>query len=260
MRYINRILVSFVPSPMLITAVLAVIVASSGWTLTLEPLSHVFGASPAQRVHTYRVTNTQEQEIAVRINVTTRDHQPDGTEMRSDASGDWLVFPARVALAPGQTQAVRVQYTGAGSLQRERAYRIIAEQLPINIREGEQRTGINVLFRYEGSMYVRTGRFAPDVRLVHAERHFQDGVFQGIRVRFTNQGNTHAILHNLQLQLTLRNESGDLQDQAVFNEEDLRILGGRNILAGATLEEVLPLAEHWSQGVYDVQHTVTLLD
>ncbi len=243
-----------------ITAALAVIFVSSTWGLTLEPLSHVFGSSPTDRVHTYRVTNTQEREIAVRISVTTRNHSPQGREIRGDASNDWVIFPSRVVLAPGQSQAVRVQYTGAGGLQRERAFRIIAEQLPVNTREGEQRSGINVLFRYEGSMYVRSGRFSPEVLLVHAERHFEEGIFQGILVRFGNQGSTHAILHNLQLTLTLRNESGEQLDQIVFAEEDLKILGGRNILAGAILEEVLPLPETWSRGVYDVQHTVTLLD
>jgi fimbrial chaperone protein len=252
MRYLVR--------QFLITTILVVIGFSTVHGLSLEPLSHVFGTSAAARVHTYRVRNTQDREIAVRIQVTTRDHDADGREVREDAADQWLVFPSRMTLAPGQTQAVRVQYTVAGGLEREKAFRIIAEQVPVNISEGDRRSGINVLFRYEGSMYVRPGQFAPDILLVEAERRFADGNFVGILVRFENRGTTHAILNNLVLHFTLTGAGGRTAETLDVGEDDLAVLGGRNLLAGRVLEEVVPLPAVWSQGDFDVRYTVDPLD
>ncbi len=243
-----------------IAGMLSAITVATVAGLSLEPLTRVFGTEPAARIHTYRVTNTQDREIAVRIRMTTRTHGADGVESRADASDQWLVFPSRMSLSPGRSQAVRVQYTGPGGIEQEQAFRIIAEQLPVDISEGDRRTAINVLFRYEGSVYVRTGRFAPDVILAAADRQFLDGRFQGIRVRFENRGRTHGILHDLTLRVRRLDEAGTVLEEVIFREEDLPVLGGRNILAGHSLEENLPLPESWSRGVFDVQYDVDLLD
>lgn len=245
-----------------ITALAAVIFVSApapARTLSLEPLTHVFTTTAAGRIHTYRVTNTQEREIAVQLRVTTRDHDAQGREFREDASNQWLVFPARMVLAPGQTQAVRVQFNGSGGVDRERAFRIIAEQLPVDISGGERQSGINVLFRYEGSAYVRQGRFAPDIILVDADRHYQDGSFQGILVRFENRGTTHGILSDMSIRLRLTTADGSVLEE-IFQGDDLPILAGRNLLAGRILEQVLPLPEEWAQGTFDVQYDVRPID
>ncbi|POR04326.1 hypothetical protein AU468_03220 [Alkalispirochaeta sphaeroplastigenens] len=233
--------------------------APSLQALSLEPLTQVFTPSRAGRLHTYRVTNTQEREIAVQIRMTTRDHDVRGREIREDASDQWVVFPARMVLAPGQTQAVRVQYSGPGGIEREQAFRIIAEQLPVDISGGERQSGINVLFRYEGSVYVRPGRFSPDVILAGAERFYQDGVFQGILVRFENRGATHGILGDLTIHLSRVDEEGTVTKE-VFQGDRLPVLAGRNLLAGRTLEEVLPLPDTWARGTFDVDYTMRLID
>lgn len=227
--------------------------------LSLEPLTHVFTTTTTGRIHTYRVVNTQDREIAVQVSVTTRDHDADGREIRERAADQWLVFPARMMLAPGQSQAVRIQYTGPGGVERERAYRVIAEQLPVDISGGDQRSGINVLFRYEGSAYVRQGRFAPQVTLVGTDRHYENGAFVGVMVQFENRGTTHGILNSLVIRLRLTAEDGTVLEE-VFREEDLPILGGRNLLAGRVLEEVIPLPDAWARGTYEVTYDVQLLD
>ncbi|SIQ91599.1 fimbrial chaperone protein [Alkalispirochaeta americana] len=234
-------------------------IAPSLRALSLEPLTQVFTTSQAGRLHTYRVTNTQEREIAVQVRMTTRDHNARGKEVREDASDKWVVFPSRMVLAPGQTQAVRVQYTGPGGIEREQAFRIIAEQLPVDISGGDRQSGINVLFRYEGSVYVRPGRFSPDVILAGAERWYQNGSFQGVLVRFENRGATHGILGDLSIHLRLFDGEKMIAEE-VFQGAQLPILAGRNLLAGRTLEEVLPLPDLWAKGTFYVDYNVRLID
>lgn len=227
--------------------------------LSLEPLSQVFDTSVDGRIRTFRVTNTQDQRISVRIRVTTRTVEPTGEERRSPADDDWLVFPRQLTLDPGVAQAVRVQYTGPAGIETERAYRIIAEQLPIDFSGGNRTSGINVLFRYEGSIYVRPEGAEPDLVLVEASRQFEDGAFQGVRVEFQNRGTAHVIMDNMTLRLTLTDTSGNEIASEIRTEEELPVIGGTNILAGATLTEIVQLSEEWAQGILDVQYDVDLV-
>lgn len=247
-------------STIIITAILFAIGASSISALSMEPLTHVFGTSTGGRMHTYRVTNTQDREIAVRMRITTRDQLPDGREERSSADEEWLVFPARMTLSPGQSRAVRIQYTGPAGLEREKAYRVIAEQLPIDVSEGEIRSGINVLFRYEGSAYVREGRFSPDIVVADASREFDGEEFKGIRVRLENRGTTHGILHDITLRLTRSDSEGEVLEEQTFSEEELPLIGGRNILAGRAIEEVIPVPDTWKQGSVNAHYQAEILD
>lgn len=227
--------------------------------LSLEPLSHVFGTDPAARVRTFRVTNTQEQRIAVRVRMTTRDLLPDGSELRTDAEDDWLIFPRQLALEPGESQAVRVQYTGSGELDAERAFRIIAEQLPVDFAPGDGQSGINVLFRYEGSVYVRPANARPDIQLTDVSRRFEEGRFSGVAVRFENRGTAHAILNDLIVTLTLSDEDGNVLDLLIFNEDQLDVVGGSNVLAGRALEQVVAVPDGWQRGVVSANYDVDLV-
>ena len=227
--------------------------------LSLEPLSHTFSTSVAGRVRTFQVTNTQEQRISVRIRMTTRDQTVDGTEDRRPADDQWLIFPRQITLEPGASQAVRVQYTGSADVDVERAYRIIAEQLPIDFSEGQARSGINVLFRYEGSVYVRPEGAEPDVVLAEASRRFIDGDFRGILLRFENRGRSHAILNDLTITLQLLNADGEVLDAVVLEEDQLSVVGGTNLLAGRALEQLISLPQRWQRGAFDVSYDVDLV-
>jgi fimbrial chaperone protein len=171
-----------------------------------------------------------------------------------------LCFPRQLNLDPGASQAVRVQYTGPAGIETERAYRIIAEQLPIDFSGGNRTSGINVLFRYEGSIYVRPEGAEPDLVLVEASRQFEEGAFQGVRVEFQNRGTAHVIMDNMTLRLTLTDPSGTEIASEVRTEEQLPVIGGTNILAGATLTEIVQLPEEWAQGILDVQYDVDLVE
>ena len=238
--------------------IMTVAVLHSAAALSLEPLSHTFGVTAEERVRTFQVTNTQDQRISVRIRMLGRDLLPDGRELREEAADDWLVFPRQMTLEPGTTQAVRVQYRGNGEIQTELAYRIIAEQLPVDFSGGQRSSGINVLFRYEGSVYVAPPGARPELVLTTAETQ-RDNETGQVLVRFENRGTAHGILNDLSLELELRNTDGEVLDELTVSEEELPVLGGANLLAGRSLEERVDLPPSWSAGTIHVAYTVDLL-
>ncbi len=236
--------------------------STMGWGLSLEPLIQSFDPSSASgRIRTFRVSNTTDEPIAAVVRMTTRSVDENGAETRAEAENDFVVFPSRITLQPGTDQAVRVQYTGTGGLEVERAYRIIAEQIPVDFGGGSQQSGgaINMLFRYIGAVYVTPPESAQNVVLADAERRPTEDGEVGFFLRFENRGTRHAILGNLTVTLTLSNTDGVRLDTLSLAPEDLKVLGGKNVLAGNALEETVVLPESWSSGIIDVTYDVDLL-
>ena len=58
-------------------------------------------------------------------------------------------------LPPQSTRSVRVQWIGDPNLKEERAYRIIAEQLPVNLsKEKPKSSSVKILVSYHGALFV----------------------------------------------------------------------------------------------------------
>lgn len=239
------------------------IVPIMSWGLSLEPLIQTFDpTSAAGRIQTFRVFNNTPEPIAVVIHMTTRSVDQVGRETRDDAGEDFVVFPSRVTLQPGSFQAIRVQYTGTGGLDVEKAYRIIAEQIPVDFSSEEQQSGgaINMLFRYIGAVYITPPNTEQNVVLAEASRVSNEGGELGFLLRFENRGTRHAILGNLTVTLTLSDTDGAPLDTISYGPKDVPVLGGKNILAGNALQQTISLPESWREGVIDAEYDVDLLD
>lgn len=68
-----------------------------------------------------------------------------------------MVFPEQIVLQPGESQSVRVQWSGDSVPATEVAYRLMAEQLPIDLgTEGANRSGLKLeMVKYLGRALVR---------------------------------------------------------------------------------------------------------
>jgi fimbrial chaperone protein len=99
---------------------------------SFSPMTVSIPPSGSASVMTYKVTNESNQQTAVSIKVTTRVIDSSGKETNEPADKLFLVFPARVVLKPNSSQNVKVQYRGPANITSEQAYRVIAEQLPVD--------------------------------------------------------------------------------------------------------------------------------
>lgn len=247
-------------SATLATVFLTVVALFSVPALSLEPITAVFGTTPEARVRTFQIRNTQSQPISVRVRLMTRDLTTTGEEIRGAADDEWIVFPRLITLQPGASQAVRVQYTGPAGIEVERAYRIIAEQLPVDFSEGAAATsGIALLFRYEGSVYVRPRDARPEIVLADVARAVGSDGAPILRVRFENRGRAHGILEDLRLTVQHATDAGVIDDSFSVGVEDLPRLGGANLLAGRAIEETVPLPPSWQGGTIDVQYDADII-
>ncbi|MBX2865207.1 MAG: fimbria/pilus periplasmic chaperone [Leptolyngbyaceae cyanobacterium MAG.088] len=200
--------------------------------LQFNPLSQVFAPIGSDSTQSYEVVNDTDEPIAVEVSMVSTEINLTGEENFTPAEDDFLIYPPQMILAPDEVQTVRVTWLGDPAPAQELTYRLIAEQLPINLLDPEAevpnrtRGEIKLNFRYITTVFIRPPGVVSDVSLVSVEPAVVDSGETKLLVTFANHGNGNARLNDWQLELVG-------QGQTVQLTPDLaREIRGRVVLAG----------------------------
>lgn len=201
---------------------------------TLIPMTVTISPSGPQSIITFKITNDSPKQIAVAIKVMTRSINEAGMESNESADKQFLVFPTRIVLQPNATQNVKVQYRGSATLAGESAYRVIAEQLPVDFTKATS-SGVNLMLRYIAALYVAPAKVSPRLSLASAIGAEKDGK-KGLEITIKNEGTRHALLSNALIRIT--QSSGSLPVE--ISGTQLSEIEGQNILALSTRRFFVP--------------------
>ena len=230
-----------------LAAVLASSLALPAAAFKLTPIEMEFAPSGRGATQTFVIENPGSAPEAIELRTYTRDMDAAGEDILVEDIDNFVVFPAQVILQPGQEQAIRVQWIGDPAPSQELAYRLIAEQLPIDLGEAQEEGGqMKLLVRYIASLYVVPDGAKPDVSLLSAGPA-ADGA--GLELVFENTGSAHALLSDLELTI---NGGGN---QVVLTKDQLETVAGQNVLAGHTRHFVMPWPAGIAQGPVEVSFT-----
>jgi len=199
--------------------------AVNATSFSFSPMTTSINPSGAGAVVTYKVTNESDQQTAVSIKVTTRMIDTAGVEKNEPADKLFLVFPARVVLKPNSSQNIKVQYRGTPALASEAAYRVIAEQLPIDFSKSTV-SGVNILLTYVAALYVTPKNTAPKLGFGTASGVQIDGK-QGLLVTVKNEGTKHALLSSPLIRINQSSGIAPLE----FAGDSMVGIDGQNLLA-----------------------------
>src|SRR6266550_4699686 len=160
-------------------------------------------AGPGARLD-YLLENESSNPTAVQIGVVRREQAKDGTEALSAADDQFLIFPAQLILLPKEKRTVRVQWLGAVKPEKELAYRIVAEQLPVDLgKSTEPKNNLHMLVRYMTAVYIVPPgihrNLARDLVVEGAEPGRDKEGRQTMDVTLANRGPAHIHLRNIQL-------------------------------------------------------------
>ncbi len=231
----------------ILTALALALLAAPGLLgFSFEPITQDFAPSGEGANHVFRVVNTTADRIAVRVSVRPRRIEPNGEEIQGKESDEFVVYPRQMLLDPGERRSVRVAWRGTDSPERELSFRIIAEQLPVNVDEAPatQGGGIVLTYRYEGSLYVVPPGASPQIQLETVESAFFNGQpALGITVR--NDGTRHRLLSNARVEISSQ-PGGD--PVVTLGPEALPGMNGENMLAGSTRDFYVPLPAELPDG------------
>jgi fimbrial chaperone protein len=221
-------------------AALVLAYADPAAAFKMTPIEAEFSAG-RQAMQTFKIENPGTQPVAIELTVHQRDMATDGSDVLTAAPDAFTVFPDQIVLQPGQTQSVRVQWLGQDVPAAEMAYRLQAEQLPIDIgSDAGERSGLRLLVKYMASLYVR-----PDDPAAALSASIAEGEREGRRVaivRLRNDGNAHAVVQAPMLSITAGGAP------VAYTEAQRDAIHGRNVLAGVERELVLPWAPNLDAG------------
>lgn len=231
----------------LVAAALIAGVAAAAQAFSFEPITQDYTTSGAGASHVFRVINTTEARIAVRVSVRPRWIERDGSEVLGKEAEEFVVFPRQMLLEPDERRSIRVRWSGPESIEAERPYRIIAEQVPVDMGSDEptQGGGIRLTYRYEGTIYVVPPGAEADVQVTSVARS-ETG--DSLRVELANEGSRHRLLANARLLLS---REPDGEPAIEVGPRELPGLAGENMLAGSTRVFTVPVPEQlWDGPVY----------
>lgn len=203
--------------------------------LQMNPLSLVLKPSGGGAKQSFRVTNESNKPIAVQFSVMTR-QQVNNREIRRPADKDFMIYPPQTIIPPRSTQKVRVEWLGTPNVKREKAYRLIAEQVYVSLQKQKQ-TGINMLMTLVGALYVQPNATRSNVQVKAVQRNGNK-----LAVTLANGGTRHQLMNYATLTLRNGNRVINLKGNA------LKGINGNNVLAGSSKRFFIPLPKGFVNG------------
>lgn len=198
----------------------------SAYAFTLSPLSQSIEIGQNLNTVIYQIENKNKEPIAVESSLKIRQMGEDGKEELPDVlDDDFLIYPTQLILKPGEKRGVKVQYLGSLDIKNELAIRVLVEQLPIDFEKRKQ-TGVKLLLRYLGALYVTKDTFKPAPLVKKMEASNEE-----LKFSVENSGLAHVVFKNLKVDIV---DGKNSSDKYSLSSEQLEGFNGENILAKMT--------------------------
>lgn len=187
---------------------------------TFNPMSQSIELGSNQKSAQFLLENDSNEKMAIELSVKVRKMDETGKESLEDTS-DMAVFPPQLIIPAKEKRTIRVNWNGAKELDVEKAFRVIAEQLPLNVDEKtKKRSGIQMLMKYVAALYVTPKDAKSEMKIL--ETDLKNSQFT---ITLENSGNKHQILANPEI--TFKDEN----NKTVLKADSLKGLAGENVLA-----------------------------
>lgn len=200
----------------------------------LTPFSVTINSEGRDSSAFIKIKNKHDQAKAIQVNMVTREPDVfDKEKNNQDAEDDFLVYPPQFILEPNSTKLCKITWIGDPLTKRERSYRFIVDELDVDLNPKlEKKSGIRILMRYEGALYVKSADAEEAKVLVKTYKTFIDEEGnEKLSLTLLNNGGIHRLLLNAELSL-----SSDEGEETVLSSDKLKGLEGSNLLAGRERE------------------------
>lgn len=194
----------------------------------LEPISRVFAPTGSNATQSFEIINDGAERIALTVSILTLARDEAYVETNRDAEDDFLVYPAQMVLSPGKRQTLRVTWLGTPTPTRELTYRIVVEQVPIELLDPKAKPApelagqVRVMIAYRGTLFIRPPHASPSIAV--EARAASDGA---LVVTLVNRGGAVGLVKSCAV--TLQPATGpaiELSATAVGVMRNHRVLAG----------------------------------
>ena len=195
-------------------------ISLNSYAFKFSPMSTSIGIKGPKNSVLFYLENDSDQPIAVTASLVKRQMNIEGVETNDLVGDELLVYPTQLIIPPNEKRSVKVTWVGKSAPTSEQAYRLIAEQLPIDLEKNKnQKSSIKVLLRYVAALYVEPDDLKSEVSVKKIEVSDKNVAFF-----MENKGKKHQVLSNLEMKI-----SG--KKTIEFSRDELKGMTGENILA-----------------------------
>lgn len=195
-------------------------ISINSYAFKFSPMSTSIGIKGPKNSVLFYLENDSDQPIAVTASLVKREMNAEGVEKNDKVGDELLVYPTQLIIPPNEKRSVKVTWVGKTVPESELSYRLVAEQLPIDLEKNkDKKSSIKVLLRYVAALYVEPDDLKSEVNLKKLEVSDKNVTFF-----MENKGKKHQVLSNLEMKITGK-KTIDL------SSDDLKGMTGENILA-----------------------------
>lgn len=156
------------------------------------PMSYELSPTGSGAATVLRVDNTTERPLTLEVSVEKRSWDERGNETRTPADEDFLILPPQMIVEPGKTQAIRVQYVGAPTLDQTAMYVVGVNQVPV--ADPSAGTGVQFVINFGTAAYVVPTGAKTELKIVSVAEASEPGkmeiVLENSGARYAPLGNT----------------------------------------------------------------------
>jgi len=214
---------------------LLVLVSNFLLAINMVPLISTLDSKKKKNI-IFKVSNPTAEPVAVSFSVLKVLGVENGKEQRESTS-IVQAYPSQFVLSPNETKSVRVRYMGRTLPNIEEIYRVVAQELNIDVGDnkdidtkGKVSAKIKMRFSYEGLLFVHKKEAKEKIK-IDSFNHTENG----LSLMMSNSGNMNGIpsLEDYNYFASLNKK------EYLLKEKDLKGLIYSRVLAGKTATYLL---------------------
>lgn len=170
--------------------------ASHVFGLNMTPFIHEFKPSGPAASQLFKINNDAQSPIAVRIKILSRNVSTSGIETNKPAQSKFQIYPSQFILKANATKGVRLRWLGQKKLQKEAAFRIVVEQMPIDLTPEQSTTSMKIIHKLVGAIYVTPKHANAELEISEINKIQDNNGNNLLQFNIHNSGNKHSHLRN----------------------------------------------------------------
>jgi P pilus assembly chaperone PapD len=237
----------------LVAAILfSTLCAIGAQAMTVQPVIVDLKPAGEKMSATISVQNTATTPLPVELTAQVLKFTEDGATPAGADPGDLVIFPPQALIAPGQTQAFRVQWVGDPELKQSKSYYITVAQLPVKLPEGQ--SAIQILYNFQVLVNVAASAGGPVLSIVKTGIE-QDKKKQPVPVIWVqNAGPSYGYLSRGALHVSQSDAAGKFVFDKQLSPQDIQQTLGFGVIGPDTTRKIqLPLPLPSAQGSVKVR-------
>jgi fimbrial chaperone protein len=166
------------------------------------------------------VASGDDEQMPIDLYTATRSVDIDGSETFEKIKGAFHIIPSQFMLRPGERKFIRVIWRGDKKLQKEQAYRLVIQGVPITDPMRLEKDGIVAQIahkrRYVCPLYVKPKHTRPKLKLLSFKK-MQTNDEEFLELKMKNTGNAHKYLKKFNLKF-INKDNTSSSHQLLFSD------------------------------------------